>query len=133
MSLSKYHLEVLSVSHSISAWPKLGSSLVLWIPLELNLGQSKSMETDKNYLSIWTWYISGNWNEGEPQSNRPSNLYCRYNRENFFKKKKKLDFDVFVLDVPIQLFKMITRRCPVSETGLIRVVLILLLDFPTFF
>lgn len=66
-------------------------------------------------------------------SNRPSNLYCRYNRENFFKKKKKLDFDVFVLDVPIQLFKMITRRCPVSETGLIRVVLILLLDFPTFF
>ena len=49
------------------------------------------------------------------------------------KRKKKLDFDVFVLDVPIQLFKMITRRCPVSETGFIRVVLILLLDFPTFF
>ena len=44
MLLSKYRLEILSVSYSISAWPKLGSSLVLWITFNLYLDQNKGFD-----------------------------------------------------------------------------------------
>ena len=43
MRLSKYRLEILLISHSMSIWPTFKSSLALKIPLELDLDKSKGI------------------------------------------------------------------------------------------
>ena len=144
IALSKYRLETLSVPHSISAWRKSESSLVLWILLELNLGQSKGIETNKDSLSIWTWYISGSLNEGELQNKRPLCLSCTYNRSSGELVSKEIylpfwgahmgctdsTFSNWSLGDILHLFWWLGKGY--SETGLLRVVLILLPVFQTF-
>ena len=111
----------------------------------LGEAKEKAYKTDKDSLSIWTWNISGILNDGELQKKRPLSLSCTYNRSSGELSSKEIDlpfwsvrmgctdstFSNWLLNDILRLFWWIWKRF--SETGLLRVALILLSVFPTFF